>query len=59
MICTDVYSDDENEDIVVYGDQCDNSRRDNEDPYGELMETSSDEDKIVNYNVALRAQDNV
>ena len=59
MICTDVYSDDKHEDIVVYGDQGISSRKYDEDTYGELMETDSDEDNIINYNVALCAQDSV
>ena len=56
MICTDVYSDDKHEDIVVYRDQGISSRKYNEDTYGELMETDSN---FVNYNVALCTQDSV
>ena len=55
----DIYSDDENEEIVVYGDQGISSRKYEEDMYGELMNTDSDEEKIVNYNMALCAQDSV
>ena len=39
MICTDIYSDNEDEDIVVYGDQGTNSTKYKEDTYGELMNT--------------------
>ena len=49
MICPDIYSDEEDKEIVVY----------DEDMYGELMNTDSDEEKIVNYNVVLSAQDSV
>ena len=59
MICMDVYSDDEDEEIVVYRDQGDNSRKYDKDTYGELMNTDSDEEKIVNYNMALYVQDSV
>ena len=59
MICKDGYSDDEHEEIVVYGDQGISSRKYDEDTYRELMETDSNEEQIVNYNVALYAQDSV
>ena len=59
MICTDVYSDDEDEEIVVYGDQGISSRKYEEDMYGELMNTDSNEEKIVNYNMALCTYDSV
>ena len=59
MICTDVYSDEEYEEIVVCGDQGITSRKFDEDTYGELMNTDSDEEQIVKYNVALCAQDSV
>ena len=59
MICMDIYSDNEDEEIVVYGDQGISLRKYEEDMYGELMSTDSDEEKIVNYNVALCAQDSV
>ena len=48
MICTDIYSDDEDEEIVVYRDQGINLRKYEEDIYGELMDTDSDEEKSVN-----------
>ena len=59
MTCTDIYSDEEYDEIVVYRDQGVSSRKYDEDTYGELMNTDSDEEKIVNYNVALCAQDSV
>ena len=58
MICTDIHSDEEYEEIVVYGDQGVSSRK-YEDTYGELMNTDSDEEKIVNYIMALCIQDSV
>ena len=59
MICTDVYSDEEYKEMVVYGDQGVTSRKFYEDMYGELMNTDSDEEQIVKYNVALCTQDSV
>ena len=59
MICTDAYSDEKYEEMVVYGDQGITSRKFAEDTYGELMNTDSDEEPIVKYNVALCAQDSV
>ena len=59
MICTDIYSDEEYEEMVVYGDQGVTTRKFDEDTYGELMNTDSDEGQIVKYNVALCAQDSV
>ena len=58
MICTDIYSDKEYEEMVVYGDQGVASRKFDEDTYGELMNTDSDKEQIIKYNVALCAQDN-
>ena len=59
MICTDTYSDNEDKDIVVYGDQGISSIKYEEDMHGELMNTDSDEEKNVKYNVALCTQDSV
>ena len=59
MICTDVYGDEEYEEMVVYGDQGITSRKFDEDTYGELMNTDSDEEQIIKCNVALCAQDTV
>ena len=59
MICTDTYSDNKDEDIVVYGDQGISSIKSEEDMYGGLMNADSNEEKNVKYNVALCAQDSV
>ena len=59
MICTDVYSNDENEYMIVYGDQGISSEKHNEDRYGDLMDTDSNEEQVINYNVALLANDSV
>ena len=59
MICTDVSSDEEYEEMVVYRDQGVTSTIFDKDMYGELMNTDSDEEQIVKYNVALCAQDSV
>ena len=59
MICTDIYSNEEYEEMVVYGDQGITSRKYDKDTYGELMNTDSDEEQVVKYNVALCAQDSV
>ena len=50
---------DEDEQIVVHGDQGISSRKYEEDMYGELMNTDSDEEKIINYNMALCPQDSM
>ena len=49
MICIDIYSDDEDKEIVMYRDQGISSRKHEEDTHWELINTDSDEDKIVNY----------
>ena len=59
MICTDAYNDEEYKEMVVYGDQGITSRKFDEDTYGELMNTDSDEEPIVKYNVALCTQGSV
>ena len=59
MICTDAYSDEEYEEMVVYGHQGVTSRKFDEDTYGELMNTDSNEEQVVKFNVALCAQDSV
>ena len=59
MICTDIYGDNEDEDIVAYGDQGISSTKYEEDTYGEIMNTDSDEDKNVKYNMALCTEDSV
>ena len=59
MICTDVYSDEEYENLIVYGDQGISTKTYDEETYGDLLKTDSDEESIVKYNVALCAQDSV
>ena len=59
MICTDAYSDEEYEEKVVFGDQGITSRKFDDDMYGDLMNTDSDEEPVVKYNAALCAQDSV
>ena len=59
MICTDVYSDEEYEEMVVYGDQGITSRKFDKDTFGELMNTDSNEEQIIMYNIALCTQDSV
>ena len=53
MICTDAYSDEEYKEMVVYGDQGITSKKFDEDTYGDLMNTDSEEEPVVKYNVAL------
>ena len=59
MICTDVYSDEEYEDLIVYRDQGISTKTSNEEMYGDLLKTDSDEEPIIKYNVALCIQDSV
>ena len=59
MICTDVYSDEEYKDLIVYGDQGISTKTYDGEMYGDLLKTDSDEESVVKYNVALCAQDSV
>ena len=59
MICTDAYSDEEYEEMVVYGDQGITSKNFDEETYGDLMNTDSDEEPVIKYNAALCAHDSV
>ena len=59
MICMDIYSYNKDEEIVVYGDQGISSSKYKEDTYGELMNTDSNEEKNIKYNMALCTQDSV
>ena len=59
MICTDAYSDEEYEEMVVYGDQGITSKKFDKEMYGDLMNTESDEEPVIKYNVALCAHDSV
>ena len=59
MICTDVYSTDESKDMIVYGDQGISSDKYDEDTYGDLMNTDSDDEQVTKSYVALLAKDSV
>ena len=59
MICRDTYSDEEYKEMVVYGDQGITSKNFDEETYGDLMNTNSDEDSAIKYNVDQCAQDSV
>ena len=59
MICTDVYSDEEYKDLIVYRDQGISTKTYDEEMYGDLLKTDSDEEPVIKYNVALCAQDSV
>ena len=53
MICTDVYSDEEYKNLIVYGNQGISTKTYDEETYGDLLITDSDEESIRKYNVAL------
>ena len=57
MICTDVYSTDESEGMIVYGDQGISSENYDEETYGDLLNTDSDDEQVIKYDVALLATD--
>ena len=59
MICTDVYSTDKSEGMVVYGDQGISSENYDEETYGDLLNTDSDDEQVIKYDVALLATDSV
>ena len=59
MICTNAYSDEEYEEMVVYGDQGIISEKYDEETYGDLLNTDSDEEPVTKYNVALCGQDSL
>ena len=59
MICTDVYSDEEYKDLIVYGVQGISTKTYDEETYGDLLKTDSDEEAIVKYILALCTQDSV
>ena len=59
MICTDIYSDEEYENVIVYGDQGISTKAYDEETYGDQLKTDSNEDSNVMYNVALCVQDSV
>ena len=53
MICTDAYSDEEYESVIVYRDQGISTTTYDEEMYRDLLNSDSDEEPIVKYNVAL------
>ena len=59
MICTDVYSTDESEGMIVYGDQGISSENYDEETYGDILNTDSDDEQVIKYDVALLATDSV
>ena len=59
MICTDVYSDEEYEDLIVYRDQGISTKTYNEETYGDLLKTDSNEELVIKYNVAICVHDSV
>ena len=59
MICTDAYSDEEHESVILYGDQGISTATYNEGTYRDLLKSDSDEEPIVKYNVALCVKDSV
>ena len=59
MICTDAYSDEEYESVIVYGDQGISTATYDEETYQDLLKSDSDEEPIVKYNVALCVKDSV
>ena len=59
MICTVIFSDEEYNDMVVYGDQGITSEKYDKETYGDLMNTDNNEDSVIKYNVALLANDSV
>ena len=59
MICTDVYSTDKSEGMIVYGDQGISSENYDEETYGDLLNTDSDDEQDIKYDVALLATDSV
>ena len=59
MMCTEVQFEDADEDVVVYGDQGINTEEYKKLMYGDLMETQSEEEEEVKYNVALCTNDSV
>ena len=52
MICTDTYSDEEYEEMIVYRDKEITSEKYDNETYGDLMNTDSKEDSAIKYNVA-------
>ena len=59
MMCTDAYSDEEYESVIVYGDQGISTKTYDEETYRDLLKSDSDEEPIIKYNVALCVKDSV
>ena len=59
MICTGDYSDEESDNLIVYGDQELSTKTYDEETYGDLLKSDSDEEAIVKYTVALCTKDSV
>ena len=59
MICTDTYSDEEYESVIVYGDQGISTTTYDEETYQDLLKSDSNEEPIIKYNVALCVKDSV
>ena len=59
MICTSAYSDEEYENVIVYGDQGVSTKTYDEETYRDLLKSDSDEESIIKYNVALCVKDRV
>ena len=59
MICTDAYSDEEYENVIVYGDQGISTKTYDEETYQDLLKSDSDEESVIKYNVALCIKDSV
>ena len=59
MICTDAYSNEEYESVIVYGEQGISTKTYDEETYRDLSKSDSDEEPTVKYNVALCVKDSV
>ena len=59
MMCTELQYEDEDEALVVYGDQGINTDEYEKAMYGDLMKTQSEEDEEVKYNVAQHTNDSM
>ena len=59
MMCTKVQYEDEDEDVVVYGDQGISTEKYEKAMYGKLMKTQSEEEEEVKYNVTPCTNDSV
>ena len=59
MMCMDKHYEDGDEDIIMYSDQGVSTEEHDKATYGKLTKTKSEEEEIVNYNVALCANDSM